>query len=316
MFISHLLVAQSYIEKILNDRVMAHLKSLANEEFEIHDPSAKIARLLVSMVEEITIHAQLPAVNVDGEPERLRPKEDLSLILGFQDLMHGLSVNKDYLGIIQRKNCAMCGNPSHYFFLASCHHRYCKKCFAILPDEHGNTDTAGRKCLGCNKQIKSIVFCYDSYGSKDSSPEGTVAAASPCRKRSNVTDEASEREVGKKRPRMQNEQLIVRYQKWEEDRRRSRETGGLENVSNFPEVEPELEAEQKLDWIEKIGSLTPGAKHTAVQKQIQTWLANDKDAKIVVFVEFLGSIRLLQYMCVANDWKYATVRGPFGFALP
>lgn len=74
---------------------------------------------------------------------------------------------------------------------------------------------------------------------------------------------------------------------------------------NFIEFEPEPKPE--LDWIEKIGAVAPGAKKNATEKLIKQWLEEDKKAKIAVFVEFRGTMKLLEYICVENKWGCAKV---------
>ncbi|CAG8947433.1 unnamed protein product [Penicillium salamii] len=309
MFVSHLLVAQNFIEMILNGRIMNHLKKLANEDVECHAPSATIARLLVSVVEEPTVHLTLPSDDAQNEHARSRPRENLGLMDESSALLNRLFAEEDYMEILQRKNCAMCHNPPLPFFITSCHHRYCERCFDSLADEHGNVNATSRQCLACEKSIESVVFCYDFYESNRSSPESESAKASRSKKRSNVDTKSSKQELRSKKQRTENRKTSDQYTKWMGSPQPSGETGGPQGAPAWAQLEVEPEPEPKINWVAKIGSLTPGAKHTAVRKQIETWLTEDEDVKIVVFAEFLGSIKLPQDMCITKNWKYTTITG-------
>lgn len=73
------------------------------------------------------------------------------------------------------------------------------------------------------------------------------------------------------------------------------------------EKEPDVGSEPTVDIIADIGSSMPGAKLTAVRNLIQEWVAKDETVKIVLFVEFMDSIRVIEDMCRKSKWKCVVV---------
>lgn len=61
------------------------------------------------------------------------------------------------------------------------------------------------------------------------------------------------------------------------------------------------------DWIPTIGQMTPSAKFTKVREILMKWIEEDKKNKILIFTQFLDTVRLLKSICEQNGWRSTTV---------
>lgn len=171
------------------------------------------------------------------------------------------------------KTCPSCQelvDEDEPYVVTSCCHLYCTGCFDGLPDQNGRTDTVIRICTSCDKPIKEAA-CYVKQ------PE----------KRKQSKSKRTGYRTQRKRPRGSfKEQVLTKDRQddeWEE---------------------PD---ENERDWISRIGDGMPSAKLTAIREQVAKWLEEDTEVKIVVFVQYINTIRLLQGICEREDWNFAIV---------
>lgn len=61
------------------------------------------------------------------------------------------------------------------------------------------------------------------------------------------------------------------------------------------------------DWIEIAGAEMHSAKLAATRLTIKGWFSKSSDCKVVIFTQFLGMVRLLEFMCEAEMWGLAMV---------
>lgn len=62
------------------------------------------------------------------------------------------------------------------------------------------------------------------------------------------------------------------------------------------------------DWIQLAGSEMHGAKLAATRDCINDWFSKSSDTKVLIFTQFIDLGRILESMCRAGKWGYATVR--------
>ena len=72
--------------------------------------------------------------------------------------------------------------------------------------------------------------------------------------------------------------------------------------------------ENDLDWLSVGGSILPSAKILAVKAQIQHWVVEDPDAKIIVFTQFRPMIRILARLMQEEGWGWSQFHGSLSFA--
>ena len=72
--------------------------------------------------------------------------------------------------------------------------------------------------------------------------------------------------------------------------------------------------ESDIDWLSVRGSILPSAKTLAVKAQIQNWVDEDPDAKIIIFTQFRDMIRILSRMMQEENWGWSQFHGSMSFA--
>ncbi|KAL8938358.1 MAG: hypothetical protein Q9216_003938 [Gyalolechia sp. 2 TL-2023] len=64
-----------------------------------------------------------------------------------------------------------------------------------------------------------------------------------------------------------------------------------------------------LKWIRKDGGTLPSTKSAAVVEQIEQWLTEEPDKKIIVFSQWHMMMQIMIQDCVKNRWGYCTYHG-------
>ena len=64
-----------------------------------------------------------------------------------------------------------------------------------------------------------------------------------------------------------------------------------------------------MEWVFYQNTLVMSAKITAVQTQVQKWLEEEPDKKIIIFSQFLMIMQVLEIVCQKKNWKYCTYNG-------
>lgn len=72
---------------------------------------------------------------------------------------------------------------------------------------------------------------------------------------------------------------------------------------------PQDDCGTQMDWLENPDYVLPSAKTLAVKAQILNWFATDKDARIIIFTQFLGLVHIMGRMCQLENWDYCTYTG-------
>ena len=88
----------------------------------------------------------------------------------------------------------------------------------------------------------------------------------------------------------------------------SRESSQESNTRSNRQRRPRADRDADLKWIDFTGKVLPSAKTAAVQAQIEQWLKDDPDHKIIVFSQFHMLMRILGRICVQQNWGYVMVR--------
>ena len=168
MFVSHPLLAQRFLETVLNQRVIEELKIMAQAKGVAESASGVIINLILAVGDKVA--------------PRPRPPGDFSDLRGrFYSHVECVREDEGKHYQVMCRICPHCANivdEKEAFVVTSCHHLYCKGCFDELPDQSGDTDTATRVCSSCKKAIEEAGYSDDSpKGSpkkrKQSKPNGT-----------------------------------------------------------------------------------------------------------------------------------------------
>ena len=64
-----------------------------------------------------------------------------------------------------------------------------------------------------------------------------------------------------------------------------------------------------MEWVAFENKLVMSAKTTAVQVQVQQWLEEEPDKKIIIFSQFHMTMRILEEVCQQKMWKYCNYNG-------
>ena len=64
-----------------------------------------------------------------------------------------------------------------------------------------------------------------------------------------------------------------------------------------------------MEWVYHENKLVMSAKITAVQAQVEEWLKEEPDKKVVIFSQFHMIMQILEKVCQKKNWKYCTYHG-------
>ena len=64
-----------------------------------------------------------------------------------------------------------------------------------------------------------------------------------------------------------------------------------------------------LEWVYHENKLVMSAKTTAVQAQVEEWLKEEPDKKVIIFSQFHMIMQILEKVCQKKNWKYCTYNG-------
>ena len=64
-----------------------------------------------------------------------------------------------------------------------------------------------------------------------------------------------------------------------------------------------------MEWVAYENKLVMSAKTTAVRTQVEQWLEEEPDKKIIIFSQFHMIMQILEKVCQKKNWKYCTYHG-------
>ena len=64
-----------------------------------------------------------------------------------------------------------------------------------------------------------------------------------------------------------------------------------------------------MEWVSFESKLVMSAKTTAVQLQVEQWLEEEPDKKIIIFSQFHMSMRILEKLCQLKNWRHVNYHG-------
>ena len=64
-----------------------------------------------------------------------------------------------------------------------------------------------------------------------------------------------------------------------------------------------------MEWVAYENNLVMSAKTTAVQVQVEQWLKEEPDKKIIIFSQFHMTMQILEKLCQQKGYKYVTYSG-------
>lgn len=294
MFTSHLLTAQDLVQAALRTDVLNDLKRLDKESDATDNPSAQILRMLLMVMFDCPIPTT-PAAPPEDEMARTPPKGDRArLTREFRALMENLHEQGAWLERLHRLECPSCCSVPTEAIITSCKHMYCDECFHQLPDEDGQLGKESKICRSCVEPIAEAAQCgvFDNVHPEEYESSTSAGTPSPGkRKRQEKAKKSKATKKAKKRPKRGPTEMFGKYRYHADD-------SGDENASEDSEDE---------DWIPVIGAKTPAAKLTKIREMMADWIQRDESVKIVLFTQFLDTIRLLKSMCGLSGWGYTWV---------
>ncbi|KAJ5528708.1 hypothetical protein N7527_002101 [Penicillium freii] len=270
MFVSHPLLIQKSLEAILEKGVIEELKDMAQKGMA-ESASGIIIDLLLALADKVASRPRLP-----GNFFELREMYYKMIV---QIRQHGRKF-EEFL----RRQCPHCEElvkEDKAFVVTSCQHLYCKGCFDQLPDPDGKVDTTTRVCGSCKNPIEEA-------GYSDDSPMNSPKKGTPKKRKQSKPKPKGKKIFDKQSPKFFKQKFLHK------------------DPSDDEWDEP---SDDEDDWISRVGDSMPSAKTTAVRELVTNWVKEDEDVKIVIFVQFLKTVRLLQFMCEEEGWKYAVITG-------
>lgn len=273
MFVSHPLLIQKSLEAILKKGVIEELKDMAQKGVA-ESASGIIIDLLLALADKVASRPRLP-----GNFFELRE-------IYYKTIVHIRQHEGTYQEFLRRK-CPRCEEfirEDKAFVVTSCQHVYCKGCFDQLPDPNGEIDTTTRVCSSCENPIEEA-------GYSDDSPKNSPKKGTPKKRKQSKPKPKGKKIFDKQSPKFFKQKFLRK------------------DPSDDEWDEP---SDDEDDWISRVGDSMPSAKTTAVRELVTNWVKEDEDVKIVIFVQFLKTVRLLQFMCEEEGWKYAVVRQCWG----
>ncbi|OQD60056.1 hypothetical protein PENPOL_c029G10411 [Penicillium polonicum] len=270
MFVSHPLLIQKSLEAILKKGVIEELKDMAQKGVA-ESASGIIIDLLLALADKVASRPRLP-----GNFFELRE-------IYYKTIVHIRQHEGTYQEFLRRK-CPRCEEfirEDKAFVVTSCQHVYCKGCFDQLPDPNGEIDTTTRVCSSCENPIEEA-------GYSDDSPKNSPKKGTPKKRKQSKPKPKGKKIFDKQSPKFFKQKFLRK------------------DPSDDEWDEP---SDDEDDWISRVGDSMPSAKTTAVRELVTNWVKEDEDVKIVIFVQFLKTVRLLQFMCEEEGWKYAVITG-------
>ncbi|OJJ37130.1 hypothetical protein ASPWEDRAFT_182027 [Aspergillus wentii DTO 134E9] len=300
MFSSHLLTAQFSVKKLLTDEVMGEITALSNQKDTEH-PSYKIATWLAALRNSLPIP---PKPATSGGTMQAQPDESAQLdeyltgdreelIRKFRAFMCELHGEENWVERLDRGNCPSCGYLGEASVITSCMHLYCEECYYILKESTAPED--GKPiCMRCNVTIQEAA----RYGTVDNS---NVEESLP-----DPPTQTTQKKGGKsKKPKQSKKAGMAKYGMF------SDESQTQQKDNNKPEnKEGDKKGDDEVDWDKTNVALhMPGTKLTQTEKLIAGWIRKNKSVKVVIFTQFLGSVRVLSGMCYRRGWKHTMLTG-------
>ncbi|GLI74314.1 hypothetical protein PoHVEF18_002551 [Penicillium ochrochloron] len=298
MFTSHLLTAQDVVQAVLRIETLNVLKLLEGEQ----DTMDNSSRQIIKMIRLAKDGASAPVGETtpsEDEIPRLQPTGDREkLVREFKAFMEKLHEEERWQDSEGRVWCALCGFIPVRPIITSCKHLYCEECFHQLPDNEGVLGTENRLCNKCTTPIV----------------EAAQFEVSP-----NVHSEETESSTSKDIPTNAKRKRQDKSKKPEASKRRKNASRGVQESAMFSEHDPQTDDNGEEnepcvdpisdDWIPMIGSQTPGAKLIRVRELLVKWIEENRDVKIIIFTQFLDTVRLLMMMCHQEGWGATKLTG-------
>lgn len=308
MFSSHALTIQDMLKSMLTDDMMRRLISLSNEKRDPEHPSRKITKWLVTLRKDATIPKK-PGQTQDSQenpsnpanpgiepPQATEPPHGLQgnvakLVRQFHALMSELHDSELWGERLSRTSCARCESFPEEAIITSCSHLYCEECYYLAQEQDGQSEGGKTVCCKCHVDIDEAAHCgaIDDF-QLNMSAEPTTASGS----------QAAQRKK-KKKPQQKARGSVTKP--WMFSRR-------CPTNSDSRETDDSADDGDDKNWISIAAYDMPGAKLTKVREIIASWIAEDKDVKVVVFTQFVDFIRILGAMCGLQGWGYTLVRLP------
>ena len=72
--------------------------------------------------------------------------------------------------------------------------------------------------------------------------------------------------------------------------------------------------DEDIDWFTLGGPMMQSAKTKAAVKKMEQWWAADEKAKIIIFVQFRGMIKIFSRICKERGWVFAFFHGAMSFS--
>jgi hypothetical protein len=235
--------------------------------------------------------ASQPALH-DTSLEHGSSKDRIGLKRACKERAQGFAAEENWeeYDTIATGECAACLAKlelGQAFLVTSCHH-YCKGCYDSLPSQDGAADSQRKVCLKCKAEITNAAD-FHPRGSLLPAGESSASFMCPGRKRKHANP-------GKDRKSKSQKTEVMSKRK-----ERTDESADVEDSSTEDWIPLLREYHLGTNWL--------GSKITKVRDIVREWLQEDKGHKIVIFMHFLDSQRILEAVCEQEKWHYTKVSG-------
>lgn len=76
-----------------------------------------------------------------------------------------------------------------------------------------------------------------------------------------------------------------------------------------PSKRPKKDPNADLQWIDVKGELLPSSKTAAIEAQLERWLTDEPNKKIIVFSQFHMLLKIVGKICIRHQWGHCDYNG-------
>ena len=293
MLTSHILTIQDTVQYVLDEEAIKKLKDIQDENPPADSLSPQISRLIL-FAKEGRLRMTAPMQNEGYHASRHHRGDAHKLARAYWNFLEIIQHQGGAEEYNFRLKCAACENLPTRAIVTSCKHLYCEECFYTLEISHSEHEDDLPICCSCEMEIEEAAYygAFDDIKQLRNCAASDSSGSSKGAKRKDKSKRKQSKEPKRKRARKRLAHLEI-------DRSSSINSNDVGDSSSSED--------DQEDWLEIIGSQMPGTKLNKVRDLIRKWIEEDKEVKIVVFSEFLDSIKLLGWMCKNEGWGYTQV---------
>jgi SNF2 family DNA or RNA helicase len=267
MLNSHPLCVQDILKKLL--AVDANLAKLKSLLVEHTDDETDCSGQIFSLIQKLVLAAK-------QAKKPLQQTDTASLTTQLLERIHEWMNNDNQEECQARMKCARCDAVATQTRVTACLHLICEDCLQILK-ESGSSEDSKVVCPACTDRVAVDTEDFDMDPNILSLRLGYMGV----KKREKGNNKKS-----KKKNASSTDSLFM---------------------SVFEQNADDCGRLTDIDWVNAEGEGMPSSKIIQIRELIHKWIAEDKEAKIVIFTQFRTMAAILAAMCMREEWAHVMV---------